>query len=352
MTRQPPFAGAERAPWGNDFPAIVRNDDLGTLKEHPTYEAAKQGDARAGLSLARDLLTSETVEAVRELASTGPPPRLMPVIAEEANGRNSIPLMVAETLAYRLGWEVEHEVVQAHKVSRTGKGADYRLAHHPGFAGEVDPAQRYLLIDDTLSMGGTLATLRGYIENREATVMGGMVMTAHPGAVNLPVKAKMLAAIEAKHGAAMNALCEDYLGHGLSRLTQGEAGHFKAAASVAAMEARLVAQGAVSRQVETLYQEADLLFLALGQSGGPHVQEAVASGRAAISHGRPDELEGALRAIHQRLPEVSVSPIARQQMASLCEACPRLSAPAPHASNCSAMQETPSNLLRNGGPNL
>ena len=229
----------ERAPWG-EFPPVVSNGDLGGLKNEPEYEAAKAGDRDAALQLADRLMTDDAVAQVAKLLA-GKKAKIVPVLAAEEAGRNKIPLMAAEVLADRLGLEVEYDIVQTHKVGRTNQGADHRLAFNPSFSGEVEAGERYLVVDDTLTMGGTVASLRGYIENRGGHVVGGMVMTAHPGALDIKVKQKMLHSIERKHGATMDEYWKQEFGYGIDQLTQGEAGHLKAAQSVDAIRDRITA---------------------------------------------------------------------------------------------------------------
>lgn len=238
---------AERAAWG-DFPKVIRNGDLGDLSKEPEYQAAKQGDMEAALNLVDRLVSDETVSQIKELIG-GETPRVLPVLAAEAAGNNKIPLAFAEVLADRLGLAVETGIVQAEKVNRTDSGADHRLAFNPSFLGDVSVGQKYLIVDDTLTMGGTLASLRGYVENRGGNVMAASVMTAHQGAVDMAVKPKMLAAIEAKHGSAMDSFWKENFGHGIDKLTQGEAGHLKSAASVDAIRDRIAAarHGAIER---------------------------------------------------------------------------------------------------------
>lgn len=229
----------ERAPWG-DFPPVIRNGDLKELEREPEYQAAKSGDQEAALTIAERLVRPETVEAVRSMVGDKPA-KIVPVLAREDAGNNKIPLATAEVLGDRLGLEVEYDIVQAEKVGRTGKGADHRLAMNPPFTGEVERDRSYVLVDDSLSMGGTIASLRGYIENRGGHVLGATVMTAHPGAVNLPVQEKMLAGIEQKHGQAMNDYWKKEFGYGIDQLTQGEAGHLRKAPSVDAIRDRIAA---------------------------------------------------------------------------------------------------------------
>lgn len=230
---------AERAPWG-DFPAVVRNGDLKDLSKEPEYEAAKHGDPAAALAIARRLMKPETVDSVKAMIGDQKP-KVVPVLAVESGGNNKIPLMAAHVLADRLGLEVEYNIVQAEKVGRTNSNADHRLAINPAFVGKVERDQPYLIVDDTLAMGGTLASLRGYIENRGGKVLGAAVMTAHPGAVDMPVKPQMLAAIEQKHGKAMDEYWRSTFDYGIEQLTQGEAGHLRKALSVDAIRDRITA---------------------------------------------------------------------------------------------------------------
>ncbi len=231
---------AERAAWG-DFPAVVRNAGLNTLGKEPEYLAAKNGHRDAALMLVDRMLTEETVDSVRLLLGDRRDVRITPVLAKEASGHNKIPLMMAEVLAHRLGVEVEYDICQVERVHRTDSNADHRLAFSPTFDGEVEPGRLYFIVDDTLTMGGTVAALRGFIVNRGGQVPGAAVMTAHEGAVHLPVSKTMLDRIQAKHGDAMNHYWKEEFGYGIDQLTQAEAGHLRAAASVDAIRTRIAA---------------------------------------------------------------------------------------------------------------
>ena len=231
------FGIGERAPWG-DFPPVIRNGDLHSSKKVPEYQAAKAGNMPAAINLIRRLLTDDTVEKTRRQIR-GSKPLVLPVLAVETSGNNKIPLAMAKVLARRLNLEVESNIVQSERVGRTGTGADHRLAFNPSFEGKVKTGQAYLIIDDTLLMGGTIASLRGYIENRGGRVVGASVMDSQEGAVDIVVKPKMLAAIENKHGPSMNQFWQENFGYGIDRLTQSEAGHLRRATSVDEIRDRL-----------------------------------------------------------------------------------------------------------------
>lgn len=221
------FGLGERSAWGH-FPVVIRNAELGALKQEPEYRAAKGGDTTLALNMVYRALTTDTINAIQQRLQ-GRKPKLVPVLAEEASGRNKIPLAMAVVLSDALNLEVEYNIIQSDKVTRTNSNADHRLAFNPRFQGQVDKDQEYLILDDTLAMGGTIASLKGFIENRGGQVIGAAVMTAHQGSLSMPVNDKMLKAIERKHGPSVDQFWKETFGYGIDRLTQGEAGHLKSA---------------------------------------------------------------------------------------------------------------------------
>lgn len=221
------------------FPDIIRNADLGTLKNDARYADAKAGDWRAAIEMVADHVNADYLRSIRDLVGIRTP-LVVPVIAQESAGRNKIPAAAATVICSTLHLEVCTDIVQADYVGRTGKGIDHRLAFQPTFEGEVIPDQEYFLVDDTLSVGGTFAQLKGYIESNGGKVIGASALTAHHGSLSLPVTERMLNAIKLKHGDAMDIVVEEELGYGLSKLTNQEAGHFRAAASADAMRDRII----------------------------------------------------------------------------------------------------------------
>ncbi len=115
------------------------------------------------MRLANDLLSSEAVAAIRSLLPTTPPV-LVPVRAIETGGINLIPDAMAHELGRRLGLPVTSEIIQTNTVGHTRASGFHRLAFQPTFSGRIETRRPYLLIDDHVGLGGTLANLRGHIE--------------------------------------------------------------------------------------------------------------------------------------------------------------------------------------------
>lgn len=220
---------SERAPW-NDFPPLIRNGTLEELKDSENYQAAKAGDSKAALSLVQSLLNEQTIAEIQEMAG-GREPVIVAVRAEESAGRNKIPFMMARALSSQTGWQVDTKLFQANFAGRTGTDAVYRLANPPIFRGDVQAGRDYLIVDDNSTMGGTIASLRGYIENRGGHVIGAAVMSARETGLDIVPTQKQLDDIQRKHGDAPNDYWTNTFGYGIDHLTRGEAGTIRTSPS-------------------------------------------------------------------------------------------------------------------------
>lgn len=211
-----------RRGWSNSFPEVVTAGLLGTASGHADYAAAKAGDNAAAARLARDVVTPQFVADVRAALPAGSEPIIVPVVAREDSGNNKIPRAAAEVLAARLGAQVDDQIVQADKVGRGKADAIYRLANQPGFAGEVQAGQDYVLIDDTLTQGGTLAQLKTYIEDAGGRVVLATALTGKAYSRKLALSPETLARVRERFGSIEN-WWRGQFGYGFEGLTDSEA---------------------------------------------------------------------------------------------------------------------------------
>ncbi len=100
---------------------------------------------------------------------SGETPTLVSAHAYEREGVNAIPEALADALGRQLGWPVDSEVVQSNIVAHTGAGGFERLARQASFDGVIEPGRSYVLVDDFVGMGGTLANLRAIFMHTGAT---------------------------------------------------------------------------------------------------------------------------------------------------------------------------------------
>ena len=164
---------ALRAPWLDEPEVDIHQTDERVVREHPDYADAKAGDGEAAVRLVDATINLATIEALRQ-RQRHTPLTLLPVVAEESDGANAIPLAMAQLLSLALGWEVEAGIIQSNVAARTRKDGYYRLAIQPVFDGIVDTRESFLLVDDFVGQGATLANLRGHIMD-----LGGKVAGVH-----------------------------------------------------------------------------------------------------------------------------------------------------------------------------
>lgn len=191
-----------------------------TLYSRRGASAINLSPAAIGGSLARDLVTDGFVEEVRQLmGSEGGV--LLPVIAQESAGLNKIPLAVAEVLAERLGVETDLEISQATRTHRTDMDGLSRVLKSPEFYGTVKTGQRYVLVDDTLTQGGTFASLANHIRAGGGEVLGVAALSGKHYSVALSLSDEYLTQLHERFGDVEDPF-RAATGYGFDALTESE----------------------------------------------------------------------------------------------------------------------------------
>lgn len=231
-----------RTPW-SDFPPVKVLYQSGTLKntDPDLYLSAKSGDVQAAFNLLfQNVLKEKDIYDFGKLVFSKNP-ILVPVLAEEHLGKNRIPAVFAEILSGYLGFEVCDDIVQTVKANHTNASSYQRIVRQPIFDGAVEPNRNYVIIDDTVSMGGTLAALKGYIEYNGGKVILAMTLTGYNNLDLVPLQTT-LDFIKRKHP-LLEQWWQHEFGFPLEYLTQGELGHFKKPNSLDEIRNRLIEAG-------------------------------------------------------------------------------------------------------------
>ncbi|WP_315128084.1 PLxRFG domain-containing protein [Comamonas antarctica] len=236
-----------RSTGSTSLPDVIIGSTLGSASSHPDYAAAKGGDIEAAVRLAQHLVTPELVAKVRAAIGDAKP-RVVPVAAEEAAGRNKIPRASAEVLAMRLGLEAATGIVQANRARRTGLDGLDRIFAPVDFAGAVEPGP-YLLVDDTLTQGGTFAALASHIREGGGTVAGVIALTGKQYSATIQPSPETLAALRQKHGDLENEF-RAATGYGFDALTQSEARYLARYEPADRLRDRILDEGRRGRQRE------------------------------------------------------------------------------------------------------
>jgi hypothetical protein len=208
------------------FPDVLIHAEIDSgksaVKRHPCYTAAKSGDDEAARDLVRETINDKQVQVLRRLLD-GRRPILVSVHAYESEGVNAIPEAFAEELSARLNLETDTGIVQTNVVSHTGASGYGRLARPPEFDGEVSLGAEYVLVDDFVGQGGTLANLRGYIESNGGSVIAAVTLTGQPRSAKLALDQATLDELRGKHGKQFEEWWEERFGYPFDCLTQSEA---------------------------------------------------------------------------------------------------------------------------------
>ena len=236
--KQPP-----RVAWRQDFPDAVLLAPESQTRRHPEYAAAKSGGAVAAVTLVHALVDEAGINAIRMLTERAgdSQPVLVSAHAYEREGVNAIPAALSKLLSKRLGIPFDTNVVQTNVVGHTGADGYGRLARQAAFDGVVERGRQYVMVDDFIGQGGTLANLRGWIEKKGGAVVGAVGLTGRPYSAKLKVAKEQLHELRQRHGREFEKWWREHFGHSFDCLTQSEARYLARSPDVDTIRNRLAA---------------------------------------------------------------------------------------------------------------
>jgi hypothetical protein len=238
-----PLLKAQRTAWG-EFPnvVIVTTDEV-TVKHHACYDEAKTGDALQAALLVRNFCDEAYLLRLRSAIHIHTSLRVAAVHAQEAYGRNQIAQALAAYLAEALGLERDDNVVQVNIVNHTGANGFARMAAQALFEGNVEPDVDYLMVDDFIGQGGTLANLRGLLESSGGRVVGATVLTGKPFSAKIALTVETLDLLRKTHGSELEIWWQEHFGFGFDCLTESEARYLLRSADADTIRNRIVEAG-------------------------------------------------------------------------------------------------------------
>jgi len=206
------------------FPDVVIHAEEHSVRTHPAYKDAKTGDSDSAYELVHAFLSPSATESPsKQLA--GRNVIIVAVHAVEREGVNAIPEAMADVLSARFNCKVDTEIVQTNIVSHTKADGFSRLARQPVFSGNVCENADYILVDDFVGMGSTLANLRGWILHCGGKVLHATVLTGQPRSSKFEITKEIINEIREKHGKELESWWRDTFGFAYDSLTHAEAGY-------------------------------------------------------------------------------------------------------------------------------
>jgi orotate phosphoribosyltransferase len=202
------------------------------LKAHPNYEAAKSGDAIAALRLVSDLLPDKMLRAARR---RWPGAVFLFGTAYTDWGINHLPAALAWRLSQVSGGEVAF-LTQRSRGQRTGTSAARRMLCRPLFQGNIEANRRYVLVDDVVVLGGTLAEMANVVRQQGGNIAGIAVLVNASRANHLHSVKSQVNLLRLKYGNEV----EKILSIKLEALTRQEAKYLAGFRHIDALRNRLV----------------------------------------------------------------------------------------------------------------
>ena len=99
----------------------------------------------------------------------------------------------------------------------------------------------YVLIDDFVGMGGTLANLRGYIESKGGRVLAAVCLTGKSHSAKLALSAARLYELRGKHGTELENWWMGRFAHSFDALTESEARYLARTQAIDTIRDRIAA---------------------------------------------------------------------------------------------------------------
>lgn len=228
-----------RTAWGN-FPDVLIHANESAVKQHPAYKRAKSGHGPSATVVVNDTMSELQNQQLVDLLR-GHAPTLVSAHAYEREGINAIPQAFAVEISKAVGWPHDLGVAQINVVAHTGADGFSRLARQAEFAGAVQPGCEYVLVDDFVGMGGTLANLKGHIESKGGKVLAAVCLTGKPHSAKLALSPERLQELREKHGTELENWWFGRFAHTFDALTESEARYLARTETFDAIRNRIAA---------------------------------------------------------------------------------------------------------------
>lgn len=179
-----------REAWDTDLTDVYvhtlwkgKREGLTPLSSHALYEAAKgQRDFDSAAALIDDIVSERTYyDLFEHVEDTGLSPRLIAPAARPADSNNALAISYAQWLGREFEWPVEKRVFHQKSFKRDLNGAWPRIAHHSSFYGEIDTGAAYVIVDDVVTLGGTIADLRSFIVRKGGRAIAASALASPSG---------------------------------------------------------------------------------------------------------------------------------------------------------------------------
>lgn len=221
-----------RTAWPIGFPPVSihipwqGDGGVGLADDVDYFPAKKRRDIQAAERVCRRVMRESVCERIFEVCES-PDERPPIVIAPSMNlleSQNVLAIGYAQNLAFEMGWEVAKHVFQGVSVKRDFvTDGWFRIANQPEFYGEIEQGRRYVIADDVCTMGGTISSLKGFIESKGGRVICATTLAGQTGgALEIAISARTVYGLQSRDGGEFARIVKEELGYGIECLTEPE----------------------------------------------------------------------------------------------------------------------------------
>lgn len=184
--------------WDENFPIGYGHTSISFLKKCKGYTAAKNGDLEAA-----KLVVAQCAKSVRilELHDRYPEAILIPVMSQ-----NMLPL----ALALHIGLPIHIGIGYVRESCRRNMSAMQRLLNTPSFHGDICRGTVFILVDDVVTQGGLMASLRRYILLCGGKIAAVVALAYACGSKTLALTEKNLHSLNQKFGHPLFDFLQDF----------------------------------------------------------------------------------------------------------------------------------------------
>jgi hypothetical protein len=206
---------------------------LAYLRRCEGYDAAKyHGDANAADRIIKKCVSADKLRLIQ---AKYPGAFLLPVLKKD----NALPL----SLCVNIGLPVCLSVVCQSARERKYMPAIQRILYKPVFRGEIVPGRPYILVDDVITQGGTMAALMQFVSQNGGRVPAILSLTYAKGSRRIAPAKESLITLTHRFGNRLVDFLDD-CGMGrdaVSQLTHSEIRYLMKFSSVENMKKKLYA---------------------------------------------------------------------------------------------------------------
>ena len=162
--------------WSGNLKEVITNTSYQEMINNRELQiAGKSGNEEAAVELVDKLVDDKIISQLAELY---PNAIVVPIPSMETADKkpNAIPLAYARKFE-KAGLQITDDIIEIDSAHHTGKKSFKRVVNRPHFDGTIEQGREYIIVDDVFAMGGTINSMRNFIEDKGGNVVAVSTLT-------------------------------------------------------------------------------------------------------------------------------------------------------------------------------